>query len=55
MTGPVSFVPLEKERFKEGVYQSLIEEKCLQLGRIYRRRLELEQTPYYSNYISPSK
>lgn len=51
--GPVTFVPLEAQRFQEGVVKNTLEEKRTLLGRIYRHPEAIE--PFYHELLSTER
>lgn len=55
MHGPVTFVPMELERFKEGIMNQLIYQQCIKLARIYRVPFAMQSMPYYSDLVSTIK
>lgn len=51
--GPVSFVPLEMERFEEGVMERIREENVNQLAHIYRH--PAARCFYYGDEVNSDK
>lgn len=55
MHGPVTFVPLEIERFKDGIYNQIVTVQRHQLSRIYRHPQSLDNMPFRSDLVSSSR
>lgn len=55
--GPVTFVPIEIDRFKENIYDNVVEEQRLKLARIFRHPNSLDclKNSAYHDLVSPSK
>ena len=55
MHGPVTFVPIDLDRFKAGILDQVMENKRINLGRVFRHPNALDCEPYYQDFVSPMR